>query len=126
MGIRRSDKTEPMTWHRTNLGTVVVVCSSGHRSWVQHVVEPDGSLRAPTGASPSAHCGHCNENLPLRLDGWTDGRFDWRDAKPADVEPVKCDKCGKMQRFGLSGMTVCGLGTVCGECFDAIRSNPNG
>jgi hypothetical protein len=75
--------TEPLTWRWHNRaywrgdvpdpwGTASVTCSQGHRSQVQHVIQVDGGLIAPPGCAPSMHCGHCNESLPLMLDGWRD------------------------------------------------------
>lgn len=70
MGLKRHPKRLPLTWWRFDDGTVRVVCSQGHASTLGHIVLADGSLRAPAGRLGSCHCGTCNEDLPLVLDGW--------------------------------------------------------
>jgi hypothetical protein len=68
--LRRNPKRVPLSWWRFDDGTVRVVCSQGHASLLRHIVLEDGSLRAPAGQLSSCHCGHCNEDLPLKLEGW--------------------------------------------------------
>jgi hypothetical protein len=53
-------------------GNASVTCSEGHVSQIQHNIQPDGALVAPPGCAWSMHCGHCNETLPLHLDGWAE------------------------------------------------------
>lgn len=71
VGLTYSIKRAPNTWFRFEDGTVRVVCSQGHASMLGHIVNYDGSLSAPPGYKSSLHCGHCNEDLPLFLEGWT-------------------------------------------------------
>lgn len=75
-GLRRSGvRSEPLTWRRVADG-VLVVCSLGHNSRLQHQVDASGNIFAPPGISPSLHCGTCNELFNIvRLDDWA-GRRD--------------------------------------------------
>lgn len=51
---------------------------------------------APPGCASSCHCGKCNENLPLKLDGWTpDAPMNCpRCTTGNDVSDVTCWRCG--------------------------------
>lgn len=51
-------------------GTGIVRCSRGHHSVLVHNVLPDGRLVPPAGESASMHCGTCDEDMPLMLEGW--------------------------------------------------------
>lgn len=70
-GLKKNPKRVPLTWWRYDDGTVRVVCSRGHASTLRHLVNVDGTLSAPAGQKSSCHCGHCDEDLPLRLLDWS-------------------------------------------------------
>src|SRR6185295_5213378 len=90
----------PLTWWIFEpRDTLTVVCSQGHRSYVLHYVEPDGSIIPPEGKQPSMHCGSCNEDLPLVLDGWPADES-YRGPRPERLPPlVTCVGCGFQDRF---------------------------
>ena len=77
----------------------------------------DGALVAPFGQAGSIHCGVCNENLPLRLDGWTVIPIPPPEPPP---EPSVCVTCGLVS-MSVSGWTVAGQGLLCPKCWEVLR-----
>jgi hypothetical protein len=106
--LRKSFIIEPMSWSRhfdndipPHLIAILVVCSGGHPSTVQHNIHDDGSVVAPEGYPPSMHCGTCNESFPLMLTGWT------------PTVPANCPQCSR-------GMDVSD-GALCCVCASVSR-----
>jgi hypothetical protein len=86
--LTKSRKIRPLTWSRHFDNDIpphhlctIVVCSKGHPSSVQHIIDDRGNALAPGGQSPSMHCGRCGENLPLLLADWT------------PTKPANCSRC---------------------------------
>lgn len=119
--LRHAAKGPCTWWIFEPQDTLTVVCSKGHRSWVQHHVLTDGTLRAPDGHAGSMHCGDCNEDLPLRLDGWPPGET-YKGPREEKLPPLTtCARCGRQEHF-LGGWGVCNgyASVICPACFDAV------
>ena len=112
----------PLTWWVLEpTDQLVVTCSKGHRSTVQHAVHADGSLHAPPGEKSSMHCGTCNESLPLHLADWPSSET-WNGPRVEKLPPVTtCTRCGKQEHF-IGGWGRCGgyADIVCASCFKAV------